>query len=91
MEDNRTTLTKFSEYVYGCPIILTESKTDQNTKIAYGENGTQMSITAGDEIVIVDLKSQQIVKWTVEFNWGEYPGIAPWGFSFGEICFIGKI
>ena len=32
MEDNRTTLTKFSEYVYGCPIILTESKTDQNTK-----------------------------------------------------------
>lgn len=87
---DREILSKFSEYVYGCPIILKESRTDQNTKIAYGDNG-KMSITAGDEVVIIDLKSQQVVKWTVEFNWGEYPGMAPWGISISDICFIGKI
>lgn len=82
-------LTKFSECVYGCPIVLKATRTP-DTKLACGENG-QMSITAGDEIIMVDLKNQQIYKWTAEFDWGEDIGCAPWGFSCGDICFIGKI
>lgn len=85
------TICTFSdEYVYGCPIII-KSTNDPKTKIYCGENGTQMTVTAGDELLIVDINTKKILKWVCGFEWGEEMGCAPWGVSLGEYCFVGKI
>lgn len=87
---NETILTNFSECVYGCPIVI-KSTNDPKTKIYCGDNGTQMTVTSGDELLMIDIKAQQILKYVCDFEWGEEMGCAPWGFSLGEVCFIGKI